>query len=138
MHQTYMEHLLKSRLREADARQHDSSDEEDVAADAAEGPADGKTVKAEECMMCDMDFSENYDITHKVEIQSEHWAHEQVTLYILISHFKNKTSGRWTSEAHVFVSGDRAHDTYFVQHALSGNLFPPVLIRSLLIACKLF
>jgi len=69
-----MEHLLKSRLREADARQHDSSDEEDVAADAAEGPADGKTVKAEECMMCDMDFSENYDITHKVEIQSEHWA----------------------------------------------------------------
>ncbi len=77
-----MEHLLKSRLHEADARQHDSSDEEDVAADAAEGPADGKTVKAEECMTCDMDFSENYDITHKVEIQSEHWAHEQVTLYI--------------------------------------------------------
>ena len=51
---------------------------------------DGRDAKlreaAEECIVVDMDFSENYDIVHKVEIQSEHWSHQQVTLFIVITH----------------------------------------------------
>ncbi len=45
-----------------------------------------------------------------------------MTLFIVITHFKS--SGKCTSEAHVFVSGDRGHvhDTFFVQHAMDGTL----------------
>ena len=68
--------------------------------------------------MVDMDFSENYEIVHRLEIQSEHWAHEQVTLHICIAHFR--ADGTWRSEAYVFVSGDRNHDTYFVQGIMDG------------------
>ena len=68
--------------------------------------------------MVDMNFSENYEIVHRVEIQSEHWAHEQVTLHICIAHFR--VDGSWRSEAHVFVSGDRSHDTYLVQRIMDG------------------
>ena len=87
-------------------------------ASSASSPASAE-VKAEECCMCvDMDFAENYEVLHRVEIQSEHWNHQQVTLYIVISHFRQ--NGKWTSEAHVFVSADHSHDTYFVQRAMQG------------------
>ena len=79
-------------------------------------PEDAKDAGDRICI--DMDFAENYEIVHKIEIQSENWAHQQVTLYIVMAHFKN--GGSWKSEAHVFVSGDRSHDTYFVQHAMAG------------------
>jgi hypothetical protein len=72
-------------------------------------------------IVVDMDFSENHEIVHKVEIQSEHWGHQQVTLYIVITHYRTKQAdGAWTSvsEAHVFVSSDLQHDTDFVQHAM--------------------
>jgi hypothetical protein len=79
----------------------------------------------DECICLDMDFSENHEIVHKVEIQSEHWGKQQVTLYIVISHHRERTDPQnaespWklVSEAHVFVSSDGSHDTYFVQHAL--------------------
>ena len=77
----------------------------------------------------DMDFAENYEIVHKVEVQSEHWSHQQVTLYIVIVHFRYKLtpeeeddapSYALRNEAHVFVSSDMKHDTYFVQFALRG------------------
>ena len=103
-----MEQLLKTRLREVGGpSDSDSSDEEDAR------PA------REESICVDMDFAENYEIVHKVEVQSEHWSHQQVTLYIVITHFKD--AGSWKSEAHVFVSGDRHHDTFFVQRAMEGH-----------------
>ena len=47
-----------------------------------------------------MDFAENSEIIQKVEVQSEHWSHQQVTLYIVITHFKHEvqrlTFHRWT------------------------------------------
>jgi hypothetical protein len=73
-------------------------------------------------IIVDMDFAENHEIVHKVEVQSEHWGHQQVTLYIVITHHRvEQASGTFeaVSEAHVFVSSDRTHDTYFVQHALT-------------------
>ena len=65
-----------------------------------------------------MDFSENYEIFHKIEIQSDHWNHEQVTLFITISHVR--VEGKWRAEAHIFVSADKSHDTYFVQRAMES------------------
>ena len=110
VHQTYMGQLLKAKTSELDGPE-DSSDDEDH-----------KELRpAEECIRAcvDMDFAENYEIVHKVEIQSEHWSHQQVTLYIVITHFKS--NGVWKSEAHIFVSADRAHDTYFTQRAIAGD-----------------
>ena len=43
-------------------------------------------------VVLNMDFAENYEIVHKIEIQSEHWSHQQVTLYIVIVHFRRKTT----------------------------------------------
>ncbi len=31
---------------------------------------------------------ENYNAWHKIELQSEHWQHNQVTLYVAIAHFR--------------------------------------------------
>ena len=64
-------------------------------------------------MCADMDFAENYEVLHRVEIQSEHWNHLQITLYF-------RQNDKWTSEAHVFVSADHSHDTYVVQRAMQG------------------
>lgn len=47
-------------------------------------------TKLEECICMDMDFAENYEIVHKIEIQSEHWSHQQVTLYVVITHHRDK------------------------------------------------
>mmetsp|Transcript_8519 Transcript_8519/g.26221 ORF Transcript_8519/g.26221 Transcript_8519/m.26221 type:complete len:1010 (+) Transcript_8519:198-3227(+) len=47
----------------------------------------------------DIDFAENYDIRHLREIQSQHWSHNQMTLFIsifkyLVTNDFNKTSGK--------------------------------------------
>jgi hypothetical protein len=109
-----MEQLLKQKLREQPDRS-DSLEEKNV---------------REESICVDMDFAENYEIIHSIEIQSDHWQHQQVTLYIVITHFKVKAA--WTSEAHIFVSSDRSHDTFFVQRAMTGffSLFTSVCIPS--------
>ena len=98
VHQTYMEHLLKVRLRELSDRADDSGAESE----------DDEAGSADERISVDMDFAENYEIVHKVEIQSEHWQHQQVTLFIVITNFKSE--GKWKSEAHIFVSSDRSHE----------------------------
>ena len=78
--------------------------------------------KEEECICVDMDFAENYEIVHRIEIQSEHWSHSQVTLFIVITHHLEKDnpegSSKVVSEAQIFVSEDGSHDTFFVQHAM--------------------
>jgi hypothetical protein len=83
-----------------------------------------------EAIIVDMDFAENYEIVHKIEIQSQHWSHQQVTLFIVIAHYRQPTTPAQqrngaaafevVNEAHVVISSDRAHDTYFVQHFLRG------------------
>ena len=47
-----------------------------------------------------MDFAESYTIAFKIEIQSEYWQSDQVTLLILISHRRN-SQGSLISECHV-------------------------------------
>jgi hypothetical protein len=72
-------------------------------------------------LLLEMDFSENYEIIHRVEMQSEHWGHQQVTIFMVISHWLEEGAGQEStlrSEAHVFVSSDKNHDTFFVQHVL--------------------
>ena len=66
----------------------------------------------------DMDFAENSDIVHKVKVQSEHWSHQQVTLYIVVTHFKHE--GSWKSEAHVLVP-ERAEERALRHLAISGD-----------------
>jgi len=80
-------------------------------------------------IIVDMDFAENYDIMHKVEVQSEHWNNQQATLFIVITHHRKMIKAadadeatpaeyRVFSEAHVYVSPDGGHDTHFVQHVM--------------------
>ena len=122
--------LLKERLQATKSREHEQEEVEAAAKlvaanDLSEDDEEVDEVKlraAEESIVVDMDFAENYEIVHKVAIQSDHWSHQQVTLYIVIAHFKS--GGKWTSEAHVFVSGDPYHDTHFVQHAVDGTPLP--------------
>ena len=42
--------------------------------------AEAKAAVREECICVDMDFAENYEVWHKIELQSEHWVHNQVTV----------------------------------------------------------
>lgn len=43
-------------------------------------------------LISDIDFAENYDIIHALEIQSAHWSHKQLTLFISISSYLIKAS----------------------------------------------
>lgn len=55
----------------------------------------------------------------QVEIQSEYWVSIQVTLYIVVIHYRIMAEDgtfKAVSEAHVCVSSDPHHDTHFVQH----------------------
>lgn len=82
-----------------------------------------KNVLLDNSIIVDMDFAENYEIVHKFQIQSEYFGHHQVTLFISIVHYR--VDGKLHTEAHIGVSGDLAHDTWFVQHfqrALADNL----------------
>ena len=101
VHQTFMEQQLKAMILKVD----DDKDE-------------AKAAVREECICVDMDFAENYEVWHKIELQSEHWVHNQVTLFIVITHFRE--AGIWKEEAHIFVSADGSHDTYFVQRAMTA------------------
>ena len=38
-------------------------------------------------IISDIDFAENYDIIHALEIQSAHWSHKQLTLFISINSY---------------------------------------------------
>ena len=125
-----MEQLLKTLVRYLDNKANNSDDEEEE-----HGKESEKKV-AEECILVDMDFAENYEIVHKVSIQSEHWCHQQVTLYIVITHFKSE--GKWKSEAHVFVSADHAHDTFFTQRALAGDLLYALAVFWLCSGCVVY
>jgi hypothetical protein len=71
-----------------------------------------------DAIMLEMDFSENYEMIHRVEMQSEYFGHQQVTLFMVITHWLG-SDGELHSEAHVFLSSDKDHDTFFVQHVLS-------------------
>ena len=109
MHQTFMGSLLKERLQATKSREHEQEEVEAAAKlvaanDLSEDDEEVDEVKlraAEESIVVDMDFAENYEIVHKVAIQGDHWSHQQVTLYIVIAHFKS--GGKWTSEAHVAI-----------------------------------
>ena len=54
----------------------------------------------------------------QVEIQSEYWVSIQVTLFIVVIHYRVQTDEGFelVSESHVCVSSDLHHDTHFVQH----------------------
>ena len=47
-------------------------------------------------LISDIDFAENYDIIHALEIQSAHWSHKQLTLFISINSYLLKSS--WDKE----------------------------------------
>ena len=133
VHQTYMEHTLKERLkapltpsssntpgsRAPLTPSNSNTPGSSSSPPFPENEADEKAaVCREECICIDMDFAENYEIVHRISLQSEHWTHQQVTLFIVISHFWKDRE--WTSEAHIFVSADGSHDTYFVQRTMGA------------------
>jgi len=66
------------------------------------------------------DFAENFSTTHRVEVQSEYWNNGHVTLFIIITRRWAVHTGtgeqQLFTQAHVFVSPDRTHDSHFVQH----------------------
>ena len=67
-----------------------------------------------------MDFAENYEIVFGIEVQSEHWNHESVTLFMVIYDTRHPTSLSTQTKAIVFVSSDKKHDTYAVQHFMTA------------------
>ena len=69
----------------------------------------------------EMDFGENYEIIFGIEVQSEHWSHSQVTLFIIISHELDE-DGELLSVANVVISSDLKHGSEAVQHYFASIL----------------
>ena len=78
-----------------------------------------KANLTEEMVAWEMDFGENYEIVFGIEVQSEHWSHAQVTLFVVIVHDLDQ-DGDLRSQAHVVVSSDLQHDSEAVQHYFSS------------------
>ena len=78
-----------------------------------------------------IDFVENYLFKEQNEIQSMHWYNYQVSILVHITYIQN-ASNEVQKVIHFYVSNDKNHDTFFVQHCLllhvewlkQNNVFP--------------
>jgi hypothetical protein len=72
-----------------------------------------------------IDFAENYSFEVQNEVQSMHWHSYQVTILVQISWIRNPhpdpcdESSKTLCKYHFYVSDDKTHDSYFVQHCLT-------------------
>ena len=64
-----------------------------------------------------IDFVENYLFKEQNEIQSMHWYNYQVSILVHITYIQN-ASNEVQKVIHFYVSNDKNHDTFFVQHCL--------------------
>lgn len=75
-------------------------------------------------MVSVIDFAENYSFEVQNEVQSMHWHNYQVSILVHISWVRNAhpdpedESTRNIMQYHFYISDDRKHDSYFVQHCL--------------------
>lgn len=71
-----------------------------------------------------VDFAENYSFQVQNEVQSMHWHSYQVSILVHISFRRNPRpdpndeSSKTLVNYHFYISDDRKHDSYFVQHCL--------------------
>ena len=68
---------------------------------------------SESAGLLQIDFSENYSIIQRNEIQSAHWAHDQVTLYTACFWY-GTPDGKTAIKTYVIVSDYLNHDKYAV------------------------
>ncbi|KAL3689045.1 hypothetical protein R1sor_015354 [Riccia sorocarpa] len=68
-----------------------------------------------------IDYAENYTFLPRNEIQSEYWTSKQVTILVHIFYYHTQFSIADDRDVrnvvHFFISDDRKHDSFFVQHA---------------------
>jgi hypothetical protein len=77
-------------------------------------------------MTTEWDFAENYTMIHNNAIQSEYWNQSQLTLLVSLTHYWDpKDQDNILTDVHIYLSGDRKHDTSFVQLAMThhGKLY---------------
>lgn len=60
-----------------------------------------------------LDFAENYSTKHQDELQSAHWAPNQITIHPIVCNYQDKCHEM------VFMSDDQKHDGYFVDHCIA-------------------
>ena len=77
-------------------------------------------------MTTEWDFAENYTMIHNNAIQSKYWNQSQLTLSVSLTHYWDpKDQDNMLTDVHIYLSGDRKHDTSFVQLAMThhGKLY---------------
>ena len=71
-----------------------------------------------------VDFAQHYSFQVQNEVQSMHWHSYQVSILVHISFQRNPRpnsnddSTKTLVNCHFYISDDRKHDSYFVQHCL--------------------
>ena len=60
-----------------------------------------------------LNFAENYSTKHQDELQSVHWAPNQITIHPIVCNYQDKCHEM------VFMSDDQKHDSYFVDHCIT-------------------
>jgi hypothetical protein len=77
---------------------------------------------AEGVILSHIDFVENYDFKVRNEIQSEYYESITVTILVHITYRvqvdRESGENRVIKEGHFYISDDKSHDTFFVQHCL--------------------
>jgi hypothetical protein len=73
-------------------------------------------------LLSHIDFAENYTFQVRNEVQSEYYRSVQVTILVHITYRvvidEDTTEPTVLKESHFYVSDDRRHDSFFVQHCL--------------------
>ena len=75
-------------------------------------------------MVSVIDFAENYSFEVQNKVQSMHWHNYQITILVHIMWVKNPNpdpddeSTRNIMTYHFYISDNKLHDSYFVQHCL--------------------
>jgi hypothetical protein len=69
-----------------------------------------------------IDFAKNYSFEIQNEVQSMHWHNYQVTILVHITWVRNPNlhdeSNKTLMKYYFYISDNKSHDSYFVQHYL--------------------
>jgi hypothetical protein len=78
-------------------------------------------------MVSVIDYAQNYSFEVQNEVQSMHWHSYQISILVHISWVRNPhhdpddDSTKNIMKYHFYISDDKKHDSYFIQHCLSLN-----------------
>ncbi len=81
-----------------------------------------------------MDFAQNFEHKHTVELQSSHWHHQQTTIHPVVCYYSCPACQKLCKEELIMLSSDKTHDAFAVK-AFKDTALQYLESNSVLVKC---